>query len=114
LTAHPTQFYLGSVLGIINDISRAMQQNNPLKINSYLQQLGKTAFLNQKKPTAFDEAINLIWFLENVFYTAVGNISAYLFSVLPDLDLKKNPIVKMGFWPGGDRDVNPNVLTDTS
>ena len=42
LTAHPTQFYPGSVLGIINDLSRSIRENNVNQINMYLQQLGKT------------------------------------------------------------------------
>src|ERR1700754_1510943 len=41
LTAHPTQFYPGSVLGIINDLSRALADNDAALINTYLQQLGK-------------------------------------------------------------------------
>ena len=28
LTAHPTQFYPGAVLGIINDLSKALGENN--------------------------------------------------------------------------------------
>src|SRR5688500_5160733 len=42
LTAHPTQFYPGSVLGIINDLSKALKDNDASMINMYLQQLGKT------------------------------------------------------------------------
>ena len=38
LTAHPTQFYPGSVLGIINDLSKALADNNASLINTYLQQ----------------------------------------------------------------------------
>jgi phosphoenolpyruvate carboxylase len=41
LTAHPTQFYPGSVLGIINDLTEAIQ-NNLLNIKELLAQLGKT------------------------------------------------------------------------
>lgn len=48
LTAHPTQFYPGSVLGIINDLSKGLMENNTSQINMYLQQLGKTAFLKSK------------------------------------------------------------------
>src|SRR6195952_3047238 len=44
LTAHPTQFYPGSVLGIINDLSKSLKENNASQINMYLQQLGKTPF----------------------------------------------------------------------
>lgn len=50
LTAHPTQFYPDSVLGIINDLSKALADNNGEQINMYLQQLGKTAFLKKKNP----------------------------------------------------------------
>ena len=72
LTAHPTQFYPGPVLGIINDLSKALSENNTNLINTYLQQLGKTPFFKKKKPTPFDEAISLVWYLENVFYPAAG------------------------------------------
>ena len=44
LTAHPTQFYPGEVLGIINDLSKALADENAALINMYLQQLGKTPF----------------------------------------------------------------------
>ena len=48
LTAHPTQFYPGSVLGIINDLSKSLSENNAAQINMYLQQLGKTPFFKRK------------------------------------------------------------------
>ncbi|HSV10263.1 MAG TPA: phosphoenolpyruvate carboxylase, partial [Hanamia sp.] len=51
LTAHPTQFYPGSVLGIINDLSKSLSENNTARINMYLQQLGKTPFFKKEKPT---------------------------------------------------------------
>ena len=67
LTAHPTQFYPGSVLGIINDLSKSLAENNTAQINMYLQQLGKTPFFKKEKPTPYDEALSLLWYLENVF-----------------------------------------------
>lgn len=112
LTAHPTQFYPGSVLGIINDLSRALADNNAAQVNMYLQQLGKTAFLNKQKPTPFDEAISLIWYLENVFYAAAGRIISYIRLQFPQAISDNNSIITMGFWPGGDRDGNPNVTSD--
>ena len=111
LTAHPTQFYPGPVLGIINDLAKALKENNVSQINTYLQQLGKTPLLKKQKPTPYDEAISLVWYLENVFYAATGRIVTQLKNQFPELDLQKNPIIKMGFWPGGDRDGNPNVTT---
>ncbi|MEK7224852.1 MAG: phosphoenolpyruvate carboxylase [Bacteroidota bacterium] len=112
LTAHPTQFYPGPVLGIINDLAKALTDNNTNLVNTYLQQLGKTPFLKKKKPTPYDEAISLIWYLENVFYVAAGKILSELKNQFPGAVHKDNPVIRMGFWPGGDRDGNPFVNSD--
>ena len=114
LTAHPTQFYPGPVLGIINDLSRAVIQNNAAEINTFMQQLGKTPFLKKQKPTPYDEAVSLIWYLENIFYHASGKILSSLKSQFPEAVSDKNPVIQMGFWPGGDRDGNPFVKSDTT
>lgn len=114
LTAHPTQFYPGSVLGIINDLSSALRSNDAVAINSYLQQLGKTPLFKNQKPTPFDEAVSLIWYLENVFYDAIGKVLQELKQAFSEIDFAKNPVMRMGFWPGGDRDGNPNVTADTT
>jgi phosphoenolpyruvate carboxylase len=114
LTAHPTQFYPGSVLGIINDLAKALADNNTNLVNTYLQQLGKTPFFKKKKPAPYDEAVSLIWYLENVFYPAAGKIISSLKSQFPDAVSKENPLIKMGFWPGGDRDGNPFVTSETT
>jgi len=112
LTAHPTQFYPGPVLGIINDLSKALSENNASLINTYLQQLGKTPFFKKKKPTPYDEAVSLIWYLENVFYPAAGRIISLLKNQFPDSVSENNPVIRMGFWPGGDRDGNPFVTSE--
>ena len=114
LTAHPTQFYPGTVLGIINDLSRSLSVNNTGQVNTYLQQLGKTPFFKKEKPTPYDEATSLIWYMENVFFEAAGRSISFLRSQFPDVLHPENPIFKMGFWPGGDRDGNPFVNTDTT
>ncbi len=114
LTAHPTQFYPDSVLGIINDLSRSLATNNTGEINMYLQQLGKTAFFKKQKPTPYDEATSLIWYLENVFYTASGRVISFIKNKFPGGMVEKNPVIRMGFWPGGDRDGNPFVNTETT
>src|SRR5512133_3764780 len=44
LTAHPTQFYPGTVLGIINELIGAISSNDILQIQNLLKQLGKTPF----------------------------------------------------------------------
>ena len=110
LTAHPTQFYPGAVLGIINDLVAAIKENNVADINTYLQQLGRTPFIKKQKPTPFDEAVSLIWYLENVFYDAIGNIV----SDLNEFAGENFTPLKMGFWSGGDRDGNPFVTVETT
>jgi phosphoenolpyruvate carboxylase len=112
LTAHPTQFYPGSVLGIITDLKEAIGTNDLITIKQLLAQLGKTPFFKKKKPTPFDEAVSLIWYLENVFYKTAGEIMQYLHKNIFKSEITKNPIINFGFWPGGDRDGNPFVTTE--
>ena len=112
LTAHPTQFYPGAVLGIINDLTDAIRNNNLLGIKQLLAQLGKTPFIQNEKPNPYDEAVSLIWYLENVFYETAGEMVHYLEKNLFNGNSINNPLIKLGFWPGGDRDGNPFVTTD--
>lgn len=116
LTAHPTQFYPGNVLGIITDLETAIRDNDLGNINLLLQQLGKTGFINKDKPTPLDEAVSLIWFLVNVFYHSMPDILTRLLNSLDiPIDEWDNPgLLKVGFWPGGDRDGNPFVTHDTT
>tara|TARA_R110001592_G_scaffold20317_9_gene82662 strand:- start:333 stop:2912 length:2580 start_codon:yes stop_codon:yes gene_type:complete len=111
LTAHPTQFYPGSVLGIITDLDKAIQNNDLLLIKKLLAQLGRTPFYKKEKPTPFDEAVSLIWYLENVFYHSVSKIYNYIQENVYDGGTMNNEIIDLGFWPGGDRDGNPFVTT---
>ena len=111
LTAHPTQFYPGTVLGIITDLDKAIQNDDLLLIKKLLAQLGKTPFFKKEKPTPYDEAVSLIWYLENVFYHSVSKIYNYIQHNIFDGETIDNQIIDLGFWPGGDRDGNPFVTT---
>ncbi len=114
LTAHPTQFYPGKVLGIINDLEESIRKNDFASVNQLILQLGKTAFINHAKPTPYDEAVSLCWFLENVFYEAMP---AILKKLIDNLEMSAHDwafldVFRLGFWPGGDRDGNPFVNAD--
>lgn len=116
LTAHPTQFYPGHVLGILTDLEKAIRESDLSQINDLLKQLGKTGFINKTKPTPYDEAVSLSWFLENTFYQAIPKIVEQL---LQSLNLSianwsNHNLISIGFWPGGDRDGNPFVTSDTT
>ena len=112
LTAHPTQFYPGSVLSIITDLDKAIQDDDMILIRKLLAQLGKTPFFNKEKPTPYDEAVSLIWYFENVFYQSASKIYNYLQQNVFEGDYIKNQVIELGFWPGGDRDGNPFVTTE--
>ena len=112
LTAHPTQFYPGSVLGIITDLSAAIKANNLPSIKLLLAQLGRTPFFKKEKPSPLDEARSLMWYLDNVFYHSVSNIHQYIKNNIFDGKDFENPLINLGFWPGGDRDGNPFVTTE--
>ncbi|HRJ31501.1 MAG TPA: phosphoenolpyruvate carboxylase [Cyclobacteriaceae bacterium] len=114
LTAHPTQFYPGTVLAIINDLEEAIRKDDLAGINVLLQQLGKTPIINREKPSPYEEAVSLCWYLENVFYHAAPEIIIRLLNglELKPYEWKNYNLFRIGFWPGGDRDGNPFVTHD--
>ncbi len=112
LTAHPTQFYPGRVLAIITDLVDALKTNNINDIHLLLQQLGKTPFFNKFKPTPVHEAVSLAWFLENVFYHVLADIHKDFENEFEAPTFNTHQLIEMGFWPGGDRDGNPNVTRE--
>ncbi len=112
LTAHPTQFYPGAVLGIITDLDKAIQNDDLLTIKKLMAQLGKTPFFKKEKPSPYDEAVRLIWYLENVFYHSVSKIYNYIQQNILKGESLDNHVIDLGFWPGGDRDGNPFVTTE--
>jgi phosphoenolpyruvate carboxylase len=114
LTAHPTQFYTHSVLDIIDRLRTLIDKNNINEIDLTLQQLGLTSLVNVKKPTPIDEAKHIIYFLRNVYYDAVGDLYSNIKRNINDPEFENPDIIKIGFWPGGDRDGNPFVTSDTT
>ncbi len=112
LTAHPTQFYTPAVLDIIEELKSLILEDKINDIDVVLQQLGLTSLINTKKPTPLDEAKNIIYILRNVYYAAVGDLFTYIKSNIENDDFDNYNIIKLGFWPGGDRDGNPFVTAD--
>jgi phosphoenolpyruvate carboxylase len=108
-TAHPTQFYSPSVLDIIGNLKSMITRNEINQIDLKLQQLGMTSLINARKPTPFDEARNIIYFLRHVYYDAVGELYATVKKIVRNSCFDYPAIIQLGFWPGGDRDGNPFV-----
>ncbi len=111
LTAHPTQFYPSQVLGIQDRLIAAIRANDLAAVQELLNQLGKTPFFKKRRPSPYEEAVGLTWYLENVFYETiagiVGNVCAR--TGIPVADWPNPELLEVGFWPGGDRDGNPHV-----
>ncbi|SKB87091.1 phosphoenolpyruvate carboxylase [Maribacter arcticus] len=112
LTAHPTQFYTPAVLDIITNLRTLILEDKIDEIDVGLQQLGLTSLINATKPTPLDEAKNIIYTLRNVYYDAIGDMYAYIKASVGSKQFENHDIVKLGFWPGGDRDGNPFVTAD--
>ncbi|MGB7393304.1 MAG: phosphoenolpyruvate carboxylase [Pricia sp.] len=111
-TAHPTQFYTPAVLDIIDELRTLILDDRINDIDLTLQQLGLTSLINAKKPTPLDEAKNIIYILRNVYYDAVGDLYEYIKGNVPNNVFENHNIMKLGFWPGGDRDGNPFVTAE--
>ena len=112
LTAHPTQFYTPAILDIIAELRSLIDQDRIYDIDVTLQQLGLTSLINAKKPTPLDEAKNIIYILRHTYYDAVGELYQYVKSNIRDDKFENYNLMKLGFWPGGDRDGNPYVTAD--
>ncbi len=113
-TAHPTQFYPLTVLDIINALRNAIQKDEIEEIDIQLQQLGLTSFIQKQKPTPFQEAQNIMYYLRNVYYDAIGAYYQELYEGINSTEFENHEILRIGFWPGGDRDGNPFVTAETT
>ena len=116
LTSHPTQFYPSHVLAIITDLAVAMANSDLDQIRILLHQLGLTPFFQSIAPTPYEEASRQIWYLENVFFDACSELAMRLADAVgrPDGNGLNHSVLRIGFWPGGDRDGNPYVDADTT
>ena len=114
LTAHPTQFYTSSVLDIIDELRNLINDNKVNEIDTTLQQLGLTSLVNSKKPTPLNEARNIIYILRKTYYHAIGDLFQYIKGNISDETFDNFDLIKLGFWPGGDRDGNPFVTAETT
>ena len=110
-TAHPTQFYSNSVQSILHDLNQAIKTDSVTNIDMLLQQLGMTSFINQEKPTPYDEAQSIIYYLRYVYYDTLGELYRDTKRIFDDAHINPH-LFQLGFWPGGDRDGNPFVTSE--
>ena len=114
LTAHPTQFYPGSALGIITDLTSEVRNGDLESAHNLLHQLGLTPFFQAQAPTPYEEAVRQTWYLEHVFFEALPNLAMKVSSMTGADPEVAAEAFTLGFWPGGDRDGNPYVDAGTT
>ncbi|MCH8554631.1 MAG: phosphoenolpyruvate carboxylase [Schleiferiaceae bacterium] len=113
-TAHPTQFYSEDVQTIMRGLRTAIKEDGITTIDNLLQQLAFTPFVKREKPSPYDEAQNILFYLRFVYYDTFGKLY-HKIGKLIDAQPDFNPhLLEMGFWPGGDRDGNPFVSAETT
>lgn len=113
-TAHPTQFYPNEVQIIMYELRQAIQKNDITAIDNLLNQLSYTPFVKREKPTPFDEAKSIIYYMRYVYYQTIGKLYYQIFKNLEEQPDFNPSLMELGFWPGGDRDGNPFVKFDTT
>jgi len=113
-TAHPTQFYPNEVQIVMYELRQAIQKNDITAIDKLLNQLSFTPFLKREKPTPFDEAKSIIYYMRYVYYQTIGKLYHEISKNLEEQPDFNPSLMELGFWPGGDRDGNPFVKFDTT
>ncbi|MES2633394.1 MAG: phosphoenolpyruvate carboxylase [Pseudomonadota bacterium] len=131
LTAHPTEVQRKSILdaerGIANLLTarddvkaQALPKDalaprelafNEAQIRARVMQLWQTRLLRFSKLTVADEIENALSYYESTFLREIPKLYADL-----ERALGTHPVasfLRMGQWPGGDRDGNPNVNAET-
>ena len=120
-TAHPTEAARRSVLGKMTTISELLQQpNSPTqskRLAETIDLLWQTDELRLGRPEPLDEAVNSIYYLDELLHQTVPEVLAEFAAEVKrlgvDLSLSAKPL-SFGTWIGGDRDGNPNITADVT
>ena len=120
-TAHPTEAARRSVLGKMTTISELLQQpdspTQSLRLAETIDLLWQTDELRLGRPEPLDEAVNSIYYLDELLHQTVPEVLAEFAAEVKrlgvDLSLSAKPL-SFGTWIGGDRDGNPNITADVT
>ena len=120
-TAHPTEAARRSVLGKMTTISELLQQpdsqTQSKRLAETIDLLWQTDELRLGRPEPLDEAVNSIYYLDELLQQTVPEVLAEFASEVKrlgvDLSLSAKPL-SFGTWIGGDRDGNPNITADVT
>jgi len=120
-TAHPTEASRRSVLSKLAQISDLLEAPNnkirDLRLSEAIDLLWQTDELRVERPLVIDEAVNALYYLDDLFRLTVPEVLEEFASEVARLGVSIEPTAKpltFGTWIGGDRDGNPNVTPDVT
>ena len=120
-TAHPTEAARRSVLSKMTTIAQLLEQpDSQIKTDRLAEAvdlLWQTDELRLGRPEPLDEAVNSIYYLNELLTETVPEVLAQFTSEVKrlgvNLSLNARPL-SFGTWIGGDRDGNPNITADVT
>jgi phosphoenolpyruvate carboxylase len=118
-TAHPTEAARRSILNKLGEISRLLDLpksiTNSQSLAEIVDLLWQTDELRVDRPEPLDEAMNALYYLDDLARTTVPEVlnefAHELKRVDIDLPVTARPLT-FGTWIGGDRDGNPNITPE--
>jgi phosphoenolpyruvate carboxylase len=115
-TAHPTEAARRSVLSKMNTIADLLDQNptpgRDRKLSETIDLLWETDELRLGQPEPLDEAVNALFYLDDLFALTIPEVLDDFSRELARIGVKVSPTTRplsFGTWIGGDRDGNPNI-----
>jgi len=120
-TAHPTEAARRSLLGKLGKVATLLDQQNSAEQERRLEEtvdlIWQTDELRLGQPEPLDEAMNALYYLDDLFRSTVpdvlDNFAREVKRLGVDLPPTSRPLT-FGTWIGGDRDGNPNVTADVT
>ena len=120
-TAHPTEAARRSVLGKLATISELLDKVDSPARNRRLAEsvdlLWQTDELRLGRPEPLDEAINALYYLDDLFRLTIPEVLEDFSREISRLGIQISPrsaVLKFGSWIGGDRDGNPNITPEVT
>ena len=120
-TAHPTEAARRSVLSKMTTIAQLLEQPDSQikteRLAEAVDLLWQTDELRLGRPEPLDEAVNSIYYLNELLTETVPEVLAEFTSEVKrlgvNLSLNARPL-SFGTWIGGDRDGNPNITAEVT
>jgi phosphoenolpyruvate carboxylase len=120
-TAHPTEAARRSILNKLGEVAKLLDEDSNPSQNERLAEtvdlLWQTDELRLDRPEPLDEAMNALYYLDDLAKNTVPEVlndfARELKRLNIDLPVSARPLT-FGTWIGGDRDGNPNITAQVT